>query len=231
MLLGRVWKEGDRPCPLQRAGQRALVSGAGAGHAPRQDLAAVAHEAPQARDLLVVDVVDLLDAEAAHLAMLALRTSPRRRGAFTWSVYCHRSLLKRDVVRVDIAWRVVRSGNVVMGGRGGAVSDAGPAARAARLEELNVVGDDLGDASLLAILAFPRAGLDASFDVHQRPLAGVLRDGLGKIPLADWVRHDVVVVGELLALAVRSRRPAIGGDAEVGHRRATWRVAHLRVLR
>src|SRR5487761_1006096 len=217
MLLGRVWKEGDRPCPLQRAGQRALVSGAGAGHAPRQDLAAVAHEAPQARDLLVVDVADLLDAEAAHLAVLALRATPRRRGAFTWwTVYCHRSLLK---------------GNVVVRGRGGAVSAAGPAARAARLEELNVVGDDLGDASLLAILAFPRAGLDASFDVHQRPLAGVLRDGLGKIPLADWVRHDVVVVGELLALAVRSRRPAIGGDAEVGHRRATWRVAHLRVLR
>jgi hypothetical protein len=48
---------------------------AGAGDPTREDLAAVADESTKARDLLVVDVVDLLDAEAAYLAVLALRPS------------------------------------------------------------------------------------------------------------------------------------------------------------
>ena len=51
--------------------QRPLVQGAGAGHAPGEDLAAVAEVAAQARDLLVVDVVDVLQAEGAHLAVSA----------------------------------------------------------------------------------------------------------------------------------------------------------------
>src|SRR6266699_83120 len=84
-----------------------------------------------------------------------------------------------------------------------------------RLEELHVIGDDLGHTSFLPILAFPRTCLDAALDVNESALARVLRDRLGQVPLADRVRDDVVVVGELLALAIRPGRPAVGGDAEV----------------
>src|SRR5437868_3266191 len=70
-------------------------------------------------------------------------------------------LLKRDFVRVDVARRVVRSGDVI-GCRGSARgrSPVGRAsAAAAAVEELHVVGDDLGGAPLLSVLPFPRAGL------------------------------------------------------------------------
>src|SRR5258708_29293470 len=88
--LGCVRKECDRPRALERRGQRALVAGACARHASGQDLAASAHEAAQPRDLLVVDVRDLLHAEGAHLAALALRTpaSAAGAGAALWTVDC-----------------------------------------------------------------------------------------------------------------------------------------------
>src|SRR4029077_9605640 len=107
---------------------------------------------------------------------------------------------------------------------------AGAAAAASRVEELDVVSDDLRGPALLAVLAFPRARLDATLDVNEGALARVLGHDLGQISLAGVVGDDVVVVGELFLLAVRSAGPAIGGDAEVGHRRAAWRVPHLRVL-
>src|SRR5206468_5874696 len=87
-----------------------------------------------------------------------------------------------------------------------------------------------GRPALLAVLAFPGPRLDAALDEHQRALAGVLGDDLGQVPFADVVRNDVVVVGELLALALRSRRPAVCRDAEIRHRGAARRIAHLRVL-
>src|ERR1700694_817008 len=146
VLFGRVREQGDRSRALEGSRERTLVAGAGACNPSRQDLAAVAHKAAEARDLLVIDVVDLLDAEAADLAVLALR--PPSRAVTWWAVYCHGSLLERDLVRVDIARRVVRGGYVFVD-CGGAVSNAGPACgsgrggrsgRAAGLEELNIVG-------------------------------------------------------------------------------------------
>jgi len=47
-------------------------------------------------------------------------------------------------------------------------------ARTSRLEELHVVGDDLGHAPLLSILAFPRSGLDPPLDKDER-MAGHYR--------------------------------------------------------
>src|SRR5712692_401970 len=85
-LVAGVGEERDLPCPLQSQGQRTLVLGAGAGHPPGQDLAAVADEAAQAGDLLVVDVPDLLHAEAADLAVGALRL------AFAPHSNCHVSV-------------------------------------------------------------------------------------------------------------------------------------------
>src|SRR5579864_520645 len=111
--LGRVWEQCDRPRALEGGREGTLVPGACAGDAAGKDLASVADESPQAGDLLVVDVADLLDAEAAHLAVLALRPSASAPAAarFTlWSVDCHQLLLERDLVRVDVARSVVRSG-------------------------------------------------------------------------------------------------------------------------
>src|SRR5258706_13007372 len=68
---------------LDRRLQFALVHGAGAGDAARQDLAALGHERSQQLDVLVVDIVDLVRAELAdlpapkHRAALALFLVPR----------------------------------------------------------------------------------------------------------------------------------------------------------
>src|ERR1700730_4412999 len=70
--FGLVRQQGDVAGAVQRRGQAALVAGAGAGHAARQDLAAVAEVAAQARHLLVVDDLRVLKAEAADLASAAV---------------------------------------------------------------------------------------------------------------------------------------------------------------
>src|SRR5436305_7162971 len=96
MRFGRVRQQSDRARPLERGRQRALMPRAGPGYAARKDLAAVADEPPQPRDLLVVDVADLLDAEAADLAMLPLRSSraaTARLSLWTWAVRSHQLLL------------------------------------------------------------------------------------------------------------------------------------------
>src|SRR5260370_38676484 len=119
-------------------------------------------------------------------------------------------LLKGTRGRVGASRRVVRSWNVICcrGSLPRRATGRGTAAAPA-VEELHVVGDDLGRPPLLAVLAFPRAGLDAPLDVDERPLAGVLGADLGEISLAGVVGHDVVVVGELLLFAVRSCRPPV----------------------
>src|SRR6266850_3844262 len=118
--------------------------------------------------------------------------------------------LKRDLIRIDVARRVVRRGDVVVGsgaaaGRHTSAACATAAAACSpRFEELHVVGDDLGHPPLLPVLAFPRPGLNAPLDKDERALARVLGDGLCEVSLADRVGDDVVVVGELLALTVRT---------------------------
>src|SRR6202035_4161239 len=66
-LVGGVGEQRHVPGPLQRDREAALVAGAGSGDTTRKDLASLAHEAAPARYLLVVDQVDLLDAEVADL--------------------------------------------------------------------------------------------------------------------------------------------------------------------
>src|SRR5713226_5894653 len=55
--LGRVREQRDRARALEGCGQRALMPRTGPGDAAREDLAAVADKAPQAGNLLVIDVV------------------------------------------------------------------------------------------------------------------------------------------------------------------------------
>src|SRR5207247_8548471 len=66
-LVGRVGQQRHVTSALQRDGEATLMPGAGAGHPARQNLAALAHEAPQPRYLFVIDQVDLFRAEVADL--------------------------------------------------------------------------------------------------------------------------------------------------------------------
>src|SRR5688572_16448849 len=67
-LLGRVRDERQLARPHERHPQLPLVQRAGARDAARQDLRALRDEGEQQLHILVVDVVDLVRAELAHLA-------------------------------------------------------------------------------------------------------------------------------------------------------------------
>src|SRR5579883_1029719 len=68
MLFHHVRQQRQVAGALDALGQLALVAGAGARDAGRQDLSALGQERAQDLDLLVVDVADLLGAETAHFA-------------------------------------------------------------------------------------------------------------------------------------------------------------------
>src|ERR1051326_6721957 len=56
----------DIPCLLDSVGEAALVRRANARNPPRNDLTPLGDKSVQQLYVLVVDIVDLLDAEAAH---------------------------------------------------------------------------------------------------------------------------------------------------------------------
>jgi hypothetical protein len=67
-MVSRVRQHGHEPSPLQGRGQHALVLRARPALAAGIDLAAVADEPANPTDVLVVDLLDLIDAERADLA-------------------------------------------------------------------------------------------------------------------------------------------------------------------
>src|SRR5438067_12806110 len=67
-LVGHIRNQRDLARALDRGLQVALVHRARAGDAARQDFAALRHERADQLDVLVIDVVDLVRAELAHLA-------------------------------------------------------------------------------------------------------------------------------------------------------------------
>ena len=67
LVPGRERQQGDIPGLLDGAGQTALMRGADAGQAARNDLAALGHKPLQQTDIAVGDGVDLLGTELAHL--------------------------------------------------------------------------------------------------------------------------------------------------------------------
>ena len=79
----RKREQRDVARPLDGFAEPALVARARAGHAARQNLAALLHERLEHLDFLVVDEVHFLDAEAANLflAKILAFTSPRRPAA------------------------------------------------------------------------------------------------------------------------------------------------------
>src|ERR1700680_1284762 len=79
----REGEQRDVSCALQRNRQRSLMASARARHPARQDLAPLREAPTQAGALLVVDEVDVLEAEAAHLAAAAVEIrhgSPAQNG-------------------------------------------------------------------------------------------------------------------------------------------------------
>src|SRR5829696_1804953 len=84
-VVADVRQQRDLARPLDRRGDLVLVPAAGARDAARADLAAVRHVLAQRRDVLVVDLIDLVAAVAAGLAAPgagpALLVTPARRPA------------------------------------------------------------------------------------------------------------------------------------------------------
>jgi len=68
LVRGEVRQQGHRARPLDRVRDLTLMSRAAPGDPARDDLAALAHEASQPANVLVIDQVDLVDAELTDLA-------------------------------------------------------------------------------------------------------------------------------------------------------------------
>src|SRR5580658_585578 len=169
---------------------------------------------------------------AGHAARSASRTSSRARPS------------ERDVV-VEILARAT-PGSAAGGGLLGVCRGAAPAAAfgaarstttsraatgsatrtAAAAEHLQLVADDLGRVTLVALLVLPFAGAQAPFDIDLRALAQIFAGDLGEAPEE---RH-AMPLGALLLLAALLIPPALaGGDAQVGDRRARGHGAGLGV--
>src|SRR5437660_4081298 len=84
LLLDDEREQGDDAGALHGGRQRALVRGAVAGDAARQDLAALADVLAQARRVFVVERVEPLRAEVADLALRPAIFFRRRALAFGW---------------------------------------------------------------------------------------------------------------------------------------------------
>src|SRR5690606_7587438 len=112
-------------------------------------------------------------------------------------------------------------GLALAAGAGGPV-----AALAAAAEHLHLVGDDLGDVALLAVLAGELVVADRALDVDLAALAQVLAGDLAE--LAEQL--DAVPFGALLDIALAVLAHAGGGQAERGHGHAALGVFHVGVI-
>ena len=92
----------------------------------------------------------------------------------------------------------------------------------------DLVGDDLDDAALLAVVGLPRALLEASRDDNPRAFADRLGDVLGHLAPA----HDVEERGLFFPLGgLAVLPPSAHGDGEGRLRRAVGGVTDLRIPR
>src|SRR5215216_1424943 len=157
LLSDRVREQGHLPGVLDGGGDVALVLGAVAGDPAGADLAPVAHELAQQVDVLVVDVVLLLGAELAELALgLALEGAL---GHVRVLPFGSPLLERRLVVELTTLARPGRAARPV----------AATAARAAPAGALDLGGGELeagadlvdlhlGDGALLPLGGLPGAG-------------------------------------------------------------------------
>ena len=69
-LVGHVGQQSDLTGTLDGLGQLALMHGAGAGGSAGQNLGALREETAQLGGILIINVLDFIDTEAAHLTAL-----------------------------------------------------------------------------------------------------------------------------------------------------------------
>jgi hypothetical protein len=88
-MLGCVGQQCQMSGTLYGQRQPALMSGTRTRLSAWADLASVAEKAPQQGDILVVDLIDLLQTERAHLSTTPVPALPaprsRRRSSASWS--------------------------------------------------------------------------------------------------------------------------------------------------
>ena len=71
---------------LDGDGELTLMRGAGAGDAAGQDLRTLRHIAAESRDILIVDVLDLIDAKTANLAAASVTHRSFSHGGFSFRI-------------------------------------------------------------------------------------------------------------------------------------------------
>src|SRR5262245_62697707 len=151
MALVRREVRQERHCSrlLDGVRQLALVTGATAGDAPRNDLAALADEAPQTPHVFEVDEVDLVHAEFADLP-------PSEPAALDGLLGCrgNGSLLPLVSRPYALERNIVVAGPGLLGERLGARRHGRRSSRAAASHELDAPGHDLHDGALGAVLGF-----------------------------------------------------------------------------
>src|SRR5215218_2714953 len=218
LLSDRVREQGHLPGVLDGGGDVALVLGAVAGDPAGADLAPVAHELAQQVDVLVVDVVLLLGAE---LAELALRLALEGALGHVW-------VLPFGVLAVLLERRLVVE-LTTLAGPGGAARPVAAATRAAPAGALDLgggeleagadlVGLDLGDRALLALGGLPGAGPEPA----DHDAASALLEGLGHVlgllaPDVDAEERGLPVLpGVALADAGGHGQPEVGHGRPVG---------------
>src|SRR6266511_3609749 len=227
-LADGVWKQRHLSGVLDRRRDVALVLGAVPRDPPGADLAAVAHELPQQVNVLVVDVVLLVSAELAELALgLALERA-------LWHSLCRLLAGARRALRpcrvserrlvAELAAAAARGRRVVAATAaatavGGTLHLGGGELQA----RADLVGLDLGHRALLALGRLPGAHAQPAHDHHPHALL----QGVGDV--RSLLAPDVDAEERRVAVppGVAVAHPGSHGEPDVGHRDAVGRELQL----
>src|SRR5207302_4644024 len=212
-----VRQQRHRPGPLDRLRELTLVTVAAARDAPRDDLAALGHEALEASHVLVIDQVDLVDAELADLP-------PPEPAALDWlgSCWWNRGSSSEGNFVVPVSC-VVAAAERGLGRRGHWRGHRRARRLLATPHELHALGHHLHHVPLLAVLRLPVPGLQASFDENRAPLVEVLTATL-RLFAPDDHRQEARFFPALSALR---RVPSVHGEPQIADGGAARRVAQL----
>src|SRR5262245_66609164 len=219
LVRREVRQERHRSRLLDGVRQRALVPGTAARDAPRDDLAALAHEAPEPAHVLVVDEIDLVHAELAHLP-------PSEPAALDGLLGCrgNGSLLPLVSRPYALERNIVIAGPGLLGKRLGPRRHGRGSGRPAAPHELDALGDDLADGSLAAVLGFPLTGLQPALDQNGAALVEVLAAALRLLA----PHHHGEEAGLFARLAALRRVIAVDRRSQVRHDSRAGRVPEPR---
>src|SRR5262245_3730164 len=174
--VGRnVGNQGHRAGTLDRMRELPLMPGTTSRDTPRNDFPALGDEVAKAADVLVVDEVNLVRAEFADLP-------PTEPAALDRLLRRGNGLLLLERLAGDVV--VGRCRHLVAGERRRR-RHGGCRRTLAATHELDALGNDLGHGPLLAVLAFPVPGLQATFDEDLTALVEVFAARFGLLAPHD----------------------------------------------